>query len=146
MFGSNIKGVKWNHFMIILLLYPYFKINNWIYRGILGALIKNLLNLILFLPIPPNFGEMKIWYFKGINRNECSLLFISFLPLKLPNKGREEYSKIILFIHFHSIQFPSSKQGLRALVSGVVKLRIYYFLASNHKKPQNTCIIWMSIC
>ena len=26
-------------------------------------------------------------------------------PLKLPNKGREEYSKMILFIPFHSISF-----------------------------------------
>ena len=65
----------------------------------------------------------------------------SFSPLKLPNKVREEYSKIILFIPFYSIQFPSSKRELRALVSGVVKLRIHYVLASNHRKPQNTCII-----
>ena len=27
MFGSNKEGKKWNHFMIILLLDPYFKIN-----------------------------------------------------------------------------------------------------------------------
>ena len=27
----------------------------------------------------------------------------SFPPLKLPNKGREEYSKMILFIPFHSL-------------------------------------------
>ena len=26
-----------------------------------------------------------------------------FLPLKLPNKGMKEYSKIILFIFFHSL-------------------------------------------
>ena len=32
-----------------------------------------------------------------------------FPPLKLPNKGREEYSKIILFIHFHPIPFPPPK-------------------------------------
>ena len=31
----------------------------------------------------------------------------SFPPLKLPNKGMEEYYKIILFIHFHSIPFHS---------------------------------------
>ena len=48
--------MKWNHFIIILLLDPYFKINGWIYRSILGVLVKKLLNLILFLPIPPNFG------------------------------------------------------------------------------------------
>ena len=45
------------------------------------------------------------------------------LPLKLLNKGmdflfpplilpkREEYSKIILFIHFYSISFPPPKRG-----------------------------------
>ena len=27
--------------------------------------------------------------------------------------GREEYSKIILIIHFHSISFPPPKRGLR---------------------------------
>ena len=37
----------------------------------------------------------------------------SFTPLKLPNKGEEEYSKIIIFVHFHSIQFSSPKRGLR---------------------------------
>ena len=46
--------------MTILLLGPYFKINGWIYRGILRVLVKNSLNLILFPPIPPNFRGMKI--------------------------------------------------------------------------------------
>ena len=32
-----------------------------------------------------------------------------FPPLKLPNKGREEYFKIILLVNFHSILFPPSK-------------------------------------
>ena len=36
-----------------------------------------------------------------------------FSPLKLPNKGREEYSKIIIFIYFHSILFPPPKRGLK---------------------------------
>ena len=36
-----------------------------------------------------------------------------FPPLKLPNKRREEYSKIILFIPFHSIPFSPSKRSLR---------------------------------
>ena len=36
-----------------------------------------------------------------------------FPPLKLPNKGREECSKIILFIHFPSIPFLPPKRGLR---------------------------------
>ena len=35
-----------------------------------------------------------------------------FPPLKLPNKRNEEYSKIILFIPFHSIPFPPPKQSL----------------------------------
>ena len=39
---------------------PYFKIKNWIYMGILRVLVKKSLNLILFPPIPPNFGGMKI--------------------------------------------------------------------------------------
>ena len=66
-----------NHFMIILQLDPYFKITGWIYRCILGVLVKNSLNLIPFLPI---LGGMKIWGFKGIERNECSLLLILFPP------------------------------------------------------------------
>ena len=37
---------------------------------------------------------------------------LTFPPLKLPNKGREEYSKIILFIPFHSISFPPPKRSL----------------------------------
>ena len=45
-----------NHFMTILLLDPYFKIKNGIYRGILRVLVKKLLNLIPFPLIPPNFG------------------------------------------------------------------------------------------
>ena len=45
-----------NHFMTILLLDLYFKINGWIYRGILGVLVKNSLNKISFFPIPSNFG------------------------------------------------------------------------------------------
>ena len=35
-----------------------------------------------------------------------------FPPLKLPNKGREEYSKIILFIHFYFIPFSPPKRSL----------------------------------
>ena len=52
-----MEGMEWNHFMTILLLDPYFKINSWIYRGILGVLVKKSLNLISFPPIPPNFKE-----------------------------------------------------------------------------------------
>ena len=38
-----------------------------------------------------------------------------FIPLKLPNKGREEYSNIIPFISFYSISFPPPKRGLRQI-------------------------------
>ena len=36
----------------------------------------------------------------------------SFPPLKLPNKGSKEYSKIIIFIPFHFIPSHPPKQGL----------------------------------
>ena len=36
-------GMEWNHFMTILLLDPYFKIKGWIYRGILGVLVKKII-------------------------------------------------------------------------------------------------------
>ena len=44
----------------------------------------------------------------------------SFLPLKLPNKEREEYSKIILFI-----PFPSPKRGLKDWVVAGLSWDIY---------------------
>ena len=56
--------MEWNHCMTILLLDLYFKIKSWIYRGILGVLVKNSLNLIPFISISSNFGGMKIWDFK----------------------------------------------------------------------------------
>ena len=56
LFESNIERMELIHFMTILLLDHYFKIKGWISRDILGVLIKNLLNLIPFPPIPPNFG------------------------------------------------------------------------------------------
>ena len=110
MFGSNIEGIELNHFMIILLLDPYFKIKSWIYRGILGVLVKKLLNLISFLPIS------KEWKFEVLKMSIPSYSFHS-LPLKLPNKGMsfsfsllklsnkeiKEYFKIILFILFYSL-------------------------------------------
>ena len=77
LFGSNMEGMEWNHFITILLFDPYFKIKNWIYRGILGVLVKKSLNLISFLPISEG---MKIWDFKRIKRNECFLLLIPFPP------------------------------------------------------------------
>ena len=38
-----------------------------------------------------------------------------FPPLKLPNKRREKYSKIILFIPFYFISFPPPNQSLRIM-------------------------------
>ena len=38
-------------------------------------------------------------------------MIFSFSPLELPNKGMEEYSEIIIFIHFCSISFPSLKRA-----------------------------------
>jgi len=35
-----------------------------------------------------------------------------FPSLKVSNKGRERYYKIIIFIHFHFIPFPPPKWGL----------------------------------
>ena len=49
-----------NYFITILLLDSYFKINGWIYRDILEVLVKNSLNLIVFPPIPLNFGGIKL--------------------------------------------------------------------------------------
>ena len=72
--------MEWNHFMTILLLDPYFKIKDQIYRSILGVLVKNSLNLISFPHFSPNFRGIKIWDFKRLKRNECSLLLISFSP------------------------------------------------------------------
>ena len=51
LFESNMEGMEWSPFMTILLLDNYFKIKNWIYRGILGILVKKSLNQIPFLPI-----------------------------------------------------------------------------------------------
>ena len=128
--------------MTILQLDPYFEINDWIYRDILGALVKNLLNLISFLSIPPNFRRnknlrflenRKEWVFPPTYSVLSYLLhFLSlklsnkrmnfpFPPLKFPNKGSEKYSKIIFFIHFHSIPFSHSKHGLKVLMVLMLK-------------------------
>ena len=45
-----------------------------------------------------------------------NIMNFAFPPLKLPNKGREEYSKIILFIHFHFIPFSPPKRGLKVIL------------------------------
>ena len=46
-----------------------------------------------------------------------------FPSLKLSNKGMEEYSKIILFIPFHSIPFPPPKRDLSEAL--LPKINIY---------------------
>ena len=69
--------------MTILLLDLYFKINGWIYKDILLVLVKNSLNLIIFLPI---LGGMKIWgewkfeILRDNKKNECFLILILFPP------------------------------------------------------------------
>ena len=55
---SNMEGIEWNHFITILLLDPYFKINSWIYSGILRVLVKKIIKFNFIPPppsIPPNF-------------------------------------------------------------------------------------------
>ena len=118
LFGSNIEGMKWNHFMTILLLYPYFKINSWIYRGILGVLVKK---IIKSNSIPSHssqfWGEWKLevlrelreWVFppthsipSHLNSQTREWIFHS-LRQNSQTRGREEYSKNILFIPFHSL-------------------------------------------
>ena len=93
------------------------------YKGILRVLVKKLLNLILFPLIPPNFGGkekrgMSIpsypFYSLSLKLPNKGMNF-SFPLLKLSNKRNEEYSKMILFIHFHSIPFPPPKRGLGLL-------------------------------
>ena len=46
-------------------------------KDILGVLLKNSLNLIPLLPIPPNFGGMKTWDFERKWRIGYSLLSIT---------------------------------------------------------------------
>ena len=100
--------------MIILLLNPYFKINGWIYRGILGVLVKKIIKSNFIPSNSSQFWRVKIWGFMEIERNECSLLLISFFfLLKLPNKEKEKYSKIVIFIPFYSIH--SSQSRAKAL-------------------------------
>ena len=53
-----------------------------------------------------------------------------FLPLKLPNKGMKEYSKIILFIHFHSISFPPPKRDLSIMKENLPPIVLFLIFAS----------------
>ena len=45
-----------------------------------------------------------------------NIMNFAFPPLKLPNKGREEYSKIIFFIPFYFISFSPPKRGLKVIL------------------------------
>ena len=51
-----------------------------------------------------------------------------FPSLKLPNKGNEEYSKIILFTYFHYIPFSPSKRGLKVNIRHLVPIWIQLIL------------------
>ena len=51
LFGNNIEGMECNYFMTILLLDPYFKIKNWIYRGILRVLKERMENPFPYLGV-----------------------------------------------------------------------------------------------
>ena len=90
----------------------------------MGVLVKKLLNLISFPLIPPNnegnenLRGMSVpsYLFHSLPlRLPNKRMSFPFPPLKLSNKGREEYSKIILFIPFPSISFPPPKQCLSNL-------------------------------
>ena len=122
-----MEGIEWNHFMTILLLDLYFKINGWISRAILRVLVKNSLNLISFSSIPPNFKRnenLRFWR----NKKEWVFPFThsipshsNFLlsPLKFSIMKREEYNKIFILISFHSL-FPNKE-----LVTNQISPRIF---------------------
>ena len=55
-----------------------------------------------------------------------------FPPLKLPNKGIEEYSKMIHFISFYSIPFSPPKRGLSQL--RVTKVNIFTNFGKENSK------------
>ena len=73
-----------------------------------------------------------------------------FPLLKLSNKRREEYSKSILFIHLHSILFPSSKHVINFLrpcyqfsskhilrpCHQFSKINVFYFLKEVSRKQR----------
>ena len=129
----NIERMEWNHFIIILLLDPYFKIKGWIYEYF-GSFSKKFIKSNF---IPSHFSKFQEeWKFEVLRKysgmSVLSYPFYSlplklsnrgmdfpFAPLKLPNKGRKKYSKIILFIPFHSI--PSSQTRHKKKTSFVYK-------------------------
>ena len=101
-----------------------FKINGWVHKGILEVLMKNLLNLISFSLIPPNFGGnedlrssicMKLqtsfkingWMHKGIleflMKNLLNLISFSLIP---PNFGGNEDLRFWLLREYRGISLP----------------------------------------
>ena len=80
MFGSNIKGMEWNYFITILLLDPYFKINCWIYRDILGVIVKKFIKFNFIASYFFQFLRTKIWDFKRIKKSK-SMFGNCFFPL-----------------------------------------------------------------
>ena len=133
--------------MTILLLDPYFKINGWIYRGILGVLVKNSLNLISF-PLNLRFLENREEWVFPPTHSVPSYSFRSlplklpnkrmnfpFSPLKFPNKGIEEYSKIIF-----SIPISPSKQGLKVFM--VLMFKPIMRLFEVHWLSLSPWIVW----
>ena len=88
LFGSNMERMELNHFMTILLLDPYFKINGWIYRGILKVLVKKFIKSNF---IPTNFSQFRgEWKFEILRKWRWMSIHsypFHYLPLKFPNKG-----------------------------------------------------------
>ena len=110
----------------ILLLDPCFKINGWIYKGILGVLVKNFIKLHSIPFYSSQFWgneNLKFWR----NREEWVFHLYPFysLSLKLPNKRMDfiktpeqgkERNILKLFFLFNTIpfhSFPPPKRGLR---------------------------------
>ena len=59
-----------------------------------------------------SFLSIPLWTLKQNLKLSNKKMDFPFPPLKLTDKEMGEYSKIILFIYFHSISFPPPKRGL----------------------------------
>ena len=94
LFESNINRNEWNHVTTILLLDSYFKIYDWIYKGILRVLVKKIIKSGSNSFSPISFPPIELLN-NGMN--------FPFPLLKLSNNEIKEYYKIINFIHLHSI-------------------------------------------
>ena len=139
-----MEEMKWNHFMTILVLDSYFKIKNWIYRGILGVLVKKIIKYNFIPSHSSQFqGKWKFEFWKeerGMSVPPYSFHSLSFKlqnkvmsflfpPLRLPNKGMKEYSKMILFIPFHYIHSSQTRP----------KVENIQFLKKKKKSPFSLC-------